>query len=171
MRRTSRGQVLAFFAMVLPIVLLPVAAYAVDAAVLDTTAASLQAALAQAAEAAADQVDVAVLRAEGRLVLDQAGVERVAAASLGAEEPAAVLDSVVVAGTTVTLVASEEVALAVPLLGTKVIVKRRASARLASGYASPNSHLALPARTFWSTVSGISMLSSSSRQRLGWMNG
>ena len=47
------GQVLAFFALVLPIVLVPVGAYAVDATIVASREAALQAATAQAAETAA----------------------------------------------------------------------------------------------------------------------
>jgi hypothetical protein len=148
-------------------ILLPVTGYAVDAAVLSGRAAGLQAALTQAAEVAADQIDVASLRAGGQLVLDQPKAQLAAFDVLTAETPEAKLDSVVVAGAVVTISASEVVVPPMPLLGRSFTLRAQASARLASGYASPNNHLALPVSTFWSTASGISMLSSSSRQRLG----
>ncbi|HYM67284.1 MAG TPA: hypothetical protein VEW68_08345, partial [Patescibacteria group bacterium] len=109
MRARQLGQVLAFFALVLPLVLLPVVAYAVDATVIGTRSAALQAATAEAAEAAAQQIDVAAFRAGAGLVLDPAKVSSVAAQALHDTEPAAVVDSVGIAGTEVTITASEPV--------------------------------------------------------------
>jgi len=146
--RAERGQVLAFFALVLPMMLVPVAGYAVDAAVLSSTAANLQAAVAEAAEAAADQIDVTALRAYGHLVLDPVQVRSVAVGILSAEEPDAVLVSVAVAGAAVTIAASERVMPVVPLWSGSLTLRARASARLVSGYDSPSSHLALPLKTF-----------------------
>jgi hypothetical protein len=148
-------------------VLVPVTGYAVDAAVLSGRAAELQAAVAQAAEVAADQIDIGQLRLNGELILDSAKVRGEAADALAAEVPDASLDSVTVAGPVVTISASEVVAPPMPLFGRSFTVSATVSARLASGYASPSNHLALPVSTFWSTASGISMFSSSSRQRLG----
>src|SRR5260370_4543596 len=70
--RGCRGQVLAFFALVLSIVLLPVAAYAVDATIVAGREADLQAATAQAAQTAAERLNVSSLRATSALTLDPA---------------------------------------------------------------------------------------------------
>src|SRR5260370_7702721 len=67
--RACRGQVLAFFALVLSIVLLPVAAYAVDATIVAGREADLQAATAQAAETAAERLNVTSLRPTSPLTL------------------------------------------------------------------------------------------------------
>ena len=171
MTRTQGGQVLAFFALFLPMVLLPVTGYAVDAAVLSGSAAALQAAVAQAAEVSADQIDTALLRSDGQLALDPSRAKMAAQGVLAAEIPEARLGSVSVAGSAVSVSATEQVSAPMPLFGESFTLHAQASARLATGYASPSNHLALPLSTFWSTASGISMLSSSSRQRLGWMNG
>jgi len=78
MTATSRetGQVLAFFALVLPIVLLPIAGYAVDATIVASGEAGLQAATAQAAETAAQQLSTGAIRAGGVLALDPAAAKR-----------------------------------------------------------------------------------------------
>src|SRR6202521_6407192 len=58
LKSNQAGQVLAFFAIVIPVVLLPVAAYAVDASIVAGREAGLQAATAQAAETAAQQLNI-----------------------------------------------------------------------------------------------------------------
>jgi hypothetical protein len=138
-RRRDRGQVLAFFALVLPIVMLPAVAYSVDVAMLGTGAAGLQAAVAQAVEVAAQQIDVGTLRAGGGLELDPAQAAKIASDMLIAAEPQAVVDSVNVAGWSVTLAASEPVLLAIPLWTRAVTLHAHASARLVPGYESPSS--------------------------------
>lgn len=135
----ERGQVLAFFALVLPLVLLPVVAFAVDAAVLGADAAALQAATARAAEVAVEQIDVAAFRAGGGLALDQTGVVSAATQTLLDAEPGASVDSVGIAGTQVTLSVSEHVQPALPLWTGEVTLHARASARLSAGYDWPSS--------------------------------
>lgn len=130
---------LAFFALVLPMVLMPVVAYAVDTAVLGGSAAALQAAAAEAAEVAVEQIDVAALRAGGGLSLDPAAVISVATAVFLDAEPHASVDSVGIAGPQVTLSVSERVEPPISLWAGSVTLHARASARLSAGYESPNS--------------------------------
>jgi len=131
--------VLAFFALVLPLVLFPVITYAVDVAVLSTTAAALQAATAQAAEVAAEQIDVGAVRAGAGLTLDPPQASRVAAQVLLEAEPGASVDFFEVVGLKVTLAASERVAPALPLWPGSVTLHALATAVLVSGYDSPSS--------------------------------
>ena len=136
-RETSRGQVLAFFALVLPMVLLPIAAYAVDAAIVAGRAAGLQAATAQAAEAGAQKLDVGAIRSSGRLALDDAAVSLVAARTLGEDEPAAIIESSTVNGVEVTVTAREQVTLPFSVLTSSVELHAHATARLVGGYDKP----------------------------------
>ena len=140
MQRDS-GQVLAFFALVLPTVLLPVAAYAVDAAFVSTKAAGLQAATAQAAETAAQQVSIEALRSSGTLSVDERGARVAAVQTMSEEEPAATVRSVVVTGTTVTVITTELVVEPFNLFGGPITLRSRASAQLVAGYDSPNSRV------------------------------
>jgi Flp pilus assembly protein TadG len=128
------GQVLAFFALVLPIVLLPVAAYAVDATLVAGRAAGLQAATAQAAETAAQQLNVGVLRSTGALTVDLAAATLVAGRTLAEEEPAASIDSSTVTGARVTVVTSERVTLPFSIFARTITLHARAAARLVAGY-------------------------------------
>jgi Flp pilus assembly protein TadG len=128
------GQVLAFFALVLPIVLLPVAAYAVDATLVAGRAAGLQAATAQAAETAAQQLNVGVLRSTGALTVDLAAATLVAGRTLAEEEPAASIDSSTVTGARVTVVTSERVTLPFSIFARTITLHARAAARLVPGY-------------------------------------
>ena len=142
------GQVLVFFALVLPLVLLPVAAYAVDAAVTTSEYARLVEVTVRAAEDAAQQVDVAKLRASGALVLDFAAAERAAHDDLMIE-PGASLIAVGVAGDLVTVATAESVALPLDFVGAaRVRVHASATARIAPGYDRPSSLLPLPVSTF-----------------------
>ena len=142
------GQVLVFFALVLPLVLLPVAAYAVDAAVTASEYARLVEVTVRAAEDAAQQVDVAKLRASGALVLDIAAAERAAHDDLMIE-PGASLIAVGVAGDLVTVATAESVALPLDFVGAaRVRVHASATARIAPGYDRPSSLLPLPVSTF-----------------------
>jgi hypothetical protein len=146
--RQQRGQVLAFFALVLPIALVPVVAYAIDATAVGARAAALQSAAAQAAEVAAQQLDAATLRSSGLVVIDRGRAELIAGEILHAEEPGANLDQVLVDIAGVTVTASEPVALPIPWLQKTVTLRARARARLVFGYESPSSRLPLPASTF-----------------------
>jgi Flp pilus assembly protein TadG len=133
--------VLAFFALILPIVLLPVGAYAVDAAIVASREAGLQAATAQAAETAAQQLNVGVIRSSGALTLDPAAVSLVVAQTLATKEPAAVVDSSTVNGVDTTVVTSESVTLPFSLFTKTVRLHARATARLVAGYDNPSSRL------------------------------
>jgi Flp pilus assembly protein TadG len=134
LRSNQAGQVLAFFALVLPLVLLPVAAYAVDASIVAGREAGLQAATAQAAETAAQQLNIGAIRSTGALTLDATAVSRVAAQVLVEEEQGARVDSYTVAGTDVTVVTSESVTLPFSIFIQTVTLHALATARLVAGY-------------------------------------
>lgn len=146
--RPDAGQVLAFFAVILPIVLLPVAAYAVDASVLSGQAAALHVATAMAAEAASEQLSVNAKRAAGALALDAGLAQTVANETIADEEPEASTDSVSVDGAEVTVTTTEIVTVPFNIFGGPVTLHARASARLVAGYDSPSSLLPLPISTF-----------------------
>jgi hypothetical protein len=145
----NRGQVLVFFALVIPMVLVPVAVYAIDATVLETRAAHLQEVAALAAEQAAQQVDAATLRSGGGLIVDPANARAIVARAVAANEPQALVVSVDVSTTQVTVSLSEQCPLPVNLLSrSSVSLRAQASARLTAGYDSPSSFLPLPSKTF-----------------------
>ena len=142
------GQVLVFFALVLPLVLLPVAAYAVDAAVTASAYARLVELTVRAAEDAAQQVDVAELRVSGALVLDVAAAARAAHDDL-MTEPGASVVAVDVAGARVTVATAESVTLPLDFVGAATVrLHTTATARIAPGYDRPSSRLPLPVSTF-----------------------
>jgi len=142
------GQMLVFFALVLPLVLLPAAAYAVDAAVTAADYARLVEVTVRAAEDAAEQIDVAELRATGALGLDVTAARRAAQDDVMAEPGASVV-MIGVEGGAVTVVTAESVALPLDFVGpAAVAVHASATARIASGYDSPSSRLPLPVSTF-----------------------
>jgi hypothetical protein len=145
----KRGQVLAFYAIVLPVVLLPLAAYAVNAAFVSTRATGLQQATAQAAEAAAQRVDVGALRSRSLLMID-AGAARMAASSVMTDsEPLAIVESVLVAGPSVTVFTREVIRLPFNFLPVPTIVLHTcASARLVAGYDKASSRLPLTNSSF-----------------------
>jgi Flp pilus assembly protein TadG len=145
----ERGQVLAFFAILLPIVLLPLAAYAVDAAFISTRAAGLQGATNQAAEAAAQQLDIGAFRSRSALTIEPALARAAAVQSINESEPAASVTSVRVNGALVTVTAVELVRLPLNFMPAPAItLEAHASARLVGGYDSPSSRLPLPTSTF-----------------------
>ena len=145
----ERGQVLAFFAVALPVILLPLAAYAVDAAFVITRAAGLEAATAQAAEAAVQQVDANALRSRSDLTIDASAAQSVAIQSVNDLELGASVTSVIVTAGLVTVSATETIALPFNFLPTPAItLEARASARLVGGYDSPSSRLPLPTSSF-----------------------
>jgi Flp pilus assembly protein TadG len=145
----QRGQVLAFFAILLPIILLPLAAYAVDAAFVATRAAALQEATAQAAQAAAQQVNVAALRSRSELVVDASIARIVSTRAISESEAGASVESVAVTGAQVTVTAAELVTLPFNFLPVPAIrLEARASARLVAGYDNPSSRLPLPTKSF-----------------------
>jgi Flp pilus assembly protein TadG len=142
------GQVLAFFAVILPIVLLPVVAYAVDAAVVNGRAAALQAATAAAAETASQQLSITAKRAGGAPALDVGQAQTVANETLASEEPGASTDAISVEGAEVTVTSNEVVTVPFNLFGGPVTLHASASARLVVGYDNPSSLLPLPMSTF-----------------------
>lgn len=143
------GQTLVSVALLLPVVLLPVMAYAVQATLVATASSRLQAAVARAAEDGTAAIDVATLRAGGGLLLDRAAAGSLARASLAAADAGAVIDSVSVSSTAVTVQAHQRVGGGFgPFLGFgSVVLTATATARLTSGYASPSSLLPLPNRS------------------------
>jgi hypothetical protein len=149
MMRGDHGQVLAFYAVLLPIVLLPLAAYAVDVAFVSSRAAGLQGATAQAAEAAAQQVDAAALRSHSELKIDAQTGAAVAASAMRDLEPEATIESVTVVGSMVTISTREVVVLPFNFLpAPATLIRARATARLVGGYDRPSSLLPLPSNTF-----------------------
>ncbi len=149
MTRRDRGQVLAFYAVLLPIILLPLAAYVIDAAFVSTRAAGLQEATAQAAETAAQQVDAHALRSRSVLIVDAETAPSVASRAMSDLEPGATVESVTVVGSTVTISSSEAIVLPFNFLpAPATVIHARASARLVGGYDRPSSLLPLPTSTF-----------------------
>ena len=147
--RSQGGQVMAFIAVALAIVLMPVAAYAIDATTVGSAEASLQQATATAAMEAAQQIDPADFRAVGALALDGAAAQRAAKAVLALEVPSAFVTSVTVHGADVTITSGELVHLPFDFLPERIVrLDARASARLAGGYDSRSSRLPLPTSTF-----------------------
>jgi len=142
------GQVLVFFALVLPIVLLPTAAYALDAAVTAAHYSRLVEVTARAAEDAAQQIDVSALRAGGALRVDTVAAVQAARDDVLAD-PDARLISVGLAGDTVTVATGERVLLPLNFVGNpNVTIHASATARIVPGYERPNSRLPLPVSTF-----------------------
>jgi Flp pilus assembly protein TadG len=145
MKRLQHGQVMAFIAVALAMVLMPLAAYAIDAATVSAAASALQGATATAAIEAAQQLDTGGLRASGVMSVDPGAAQRAARAVLAAETPSASVSSVTVSGTEVTVAAGEVVQLPVDFLpARRVRLEAHASARLAGGYDRPSSRLPLP---------------------------
>lgn len=148
-RGRQAGQVLVFFALVLPIVLLPVAAYAVDAAVVADGMSGLQEVTARAAEEAAQQVDAGRLRAGAGIALDRSAARQVATAVVSEAEPTARVVEVRVEGNIVTVTTAETVVLPLNFLwAPEVRLRVAVSARLAPGYDRPSSLLPLSLSTF-----------------------
>jgi hypothetical protein len=147
--RGQRGQVMAFIAVALAIVLMPLAAYAIDAATVTAAAASLQEATATAAVEAAQQLDVMDFRAGGAVTVEAGAARTAARAVLAAEVPSASVSSVTVSGAKVTVAAGELVQLPVDFLPARVIrLEASASARLTAGYDRPSSRLPLSMSSF-----------------------
>lgn len=145
--RLASGQVLVFFALILPLVLLPVAAYAVDAAIASSAYSELVAVTAVAAEDAAQQIDVTRLRLSDLIAVDRARAVAVAEAELAGT--GAHLDSVDVQGRIVHVTASRVVRLPLDFVGSgSVGLRASATARIAPGYDRPSSRLPLPVNSF-----------------------
>ncbi len=142
MMRRQHGQVMAFIAVALAIVLMPLAAYAIDVAVVSAASAALQEATATAAIEAAQQLDVIEFRAGGAMTIDAGAARSAAWAVLAAQAPSASVRFVTVSGAEVTVDAGELVRLPVDFLPTRLVrLHARASARLAGGYDRPSSRL------------------------------
>jgi hypothetical protein len=140
--RGQHGQVMAFIAVALAIVLMPLAAYAIDTATVSAAASALQEATATAAIEAAQQLDAAGFRASGVMNVDAGAARTAARVVLAAEAPSASVSSVTVSGVEVTVAAGELVELPVDFLPTRrVLLEARASARLTAGYDRPSSRL------------------------------
>lgn len=149
MMRGQRGQVMAFIAVALAIVVMPVAAYAVDAATVSASAAALEEATATAALEASQQLDVIHFRISGALAVDATAARLVAKEVLSADAPAASITSVTVNGAELTIDSSEMVQLPFDFFPERAVhLQARASARLAGGYDRPSSLLPLPTSTF-----------------------
>lgn len=147
--RAQQGQVMAFIAVSLALVLMPLAAYAVDAATVSAAAASLQEATATAAMEAAQQINAIDFRSVGAISIDAGAARSAARAVLSAEAPSASLASLTVRGAEVTIVAGELIHLPFDFFPERLVrLEARASARLAAGYDSPNSRLPLPVSSF-----------------------
>lgn len=146
---SQRGQVMAFIAVALAIVLMPVAAYAVDTATVSAAAATLQQATAIAAMEAAQQLDATDFRAAGMLTVDVDAARRAARTVMAAEAPSASVSSVTVRGAQVTVSAGELVHLPFDFFPMRIArLDATASARLTPGYERPSSFLPLPVSTF-----------------------
>ena len=136
-KSSEGGQVLAFFAIALPVVLLPIADYAVDATILAGRESALQAATAQVAETAAQQINVRAFRSTGVLSLDAAATRLVLEQALVDEEPGASIDSCTVTNAEVNVVSSEPVSLPFSVFTDTVVLHAQATARLVAGYETP----------------------------------
>jgi hypothetical protein len=147
--RAARGQVMAFMAVALAIVLMPVAAYAIDSSTLSAAAAALQEATVVAALDAAQQLDTHDFRDGGAISVDGTAARRVARDVLAADVPAASLTSVTVSGAEVTVAARELVQLPFNFFPAGAVrLDARASAKLTGGYDRASSRLPLPVSSF-----------------------
>jgi hypothetical protein len=134
----QRGQVMAFIAVALGIVVMPVAAYAVDSATVSAAAAALEEATATAAVEASQQLDISAFRASGALSVDAAAARAAAQAVVAAQVPMASITSVMATGSEITIATHEEVPLPFDFFpGRTVHLQASASAKLASGYDKP----------------------------------
>lgn len=149
MIRWQGGQVMAFIAVALGIVVMPVAAYAIDSATLSAAAAALEEATATAVVEASQQLDISGFRATGVLSVDTMAARGVVQAVLAAEVPTAAITSVMVTGAQVTIATREEVRLPFDFFPERTVrLQASASARLAGGYDRPSSRLPLPISSF-----------------------
>src|SRR6267378_1432167 len=145
----KRGQVLTFYAIVLPMVLLPLAAYTVNVAFVSTHAASLEQATAQAAEVAAQQLDVGAFRSHSVLKINALAARVVATHAMSDSERGATVESVLVVGASVTVSTREVIRLPFNFLPVPaIILHARASARIVAGYDNASSRLPLPISNF-----------------------
>lgn len=142
------GQVLVFFALVLPLVLLPLAAYAIDAAVAAAAYSELVEVTTLAAEDAAQQVDLPTFRSSGVVEINGPAATAVAVSEVEAAAGAR-LTAVGVKGNLITVEAAQQVRLPLDFVGDGTLtLHASATARIARGYDRPSSRLPLPVRTF-----------------------
>jgi len=147
--RKQRGQVMAFIAVALGMVVMPIAAYAVDSATSSAAAASLRKRQPGAVVEASQQLDITGFRATGVLSVDAAAARGVVQAVLAAEVPMASIKSVTVTGAEITIATREDVQLPFDFFPDRAVhLQASASARLAGGYDRPSSRLPLPISSF-----------------------
>jgi len=147
--RWQSAQVMVFVALALPLVLLPVAAFAVDAAAAASSHARLEEATARAAESAVQSIDSALFRADAGIALDQIAVERAVRDAITADDPGAAIESISIAGLSVTVGTLESMVLPLNFLGApSVTLRAKATARLTVGYDRPSSFLPFSVSTF-----------------------
>ncbi len=133
-----RGQALVLAALLLPLALVPAAALGVEVAVVASHQARLSEVVALAAVDAAQSLDVAAFRAGSVWRLDAPAAHAVVAAELAASDPQAVLDSVSVSGSRLTVTAHEPVPLRLASFVPRpsVTVRAAVTAQLTPGYAA-----------------------------------
>lgn len=166
------AQVMVFIALALPLVLLPVAAFAVDAAAVASSHARLEEATAMAAESGVQSIDASLFRSGAGTALDETAVDAAVRDAIASDDPAAAIESIGIAGLTVTVGTLESIALPLNFLGAPAVtLHARSTARLTLGYDRPSSFLPFSVSTFCSEAGGMSSCSNSSRHRWGWMNG
>lgn len=140
--RAQSGQVMAFIAVSLALVLMPLVAYAIDAATVSSAAAGLQEATATAAMEAAQQLDPIDFRSAGAIVVNGPAARSAARAVLAAEAPAASLSSLTITGAEVTIETGELIHLPFDFFPERSVrLEARASARLAAGYDRSSSRM------------------------------
>jgi hypothetical protein len=134
--RSQAGQVLAYVAVVAPLLLLPLVAYAVESTRVAAAQARLQGVAVAAAEDGVQQIDSARFRAGGGLGPDPVAAQSRVSADVRAVEPAASVDAVSVSGAAISVALSEPVPLVFAgLLGpAAVTVHAGAGASLQAGY-------------------------------------
>lgn len=132
----QRGQVLAYLAVVVPLLLLPLTAYVVEVTRLAAAQARLETIAATTAEDAVQRVDVNSFRSGAGLHPDPAAAAAAAQAEVATREPGAAVDGVTVTGASLALELSEPVPLVFAgFLGTRAVrVHARAIATLKAGY-------------------------------------
>lgn len=132
----QRGQVLAYLAVVAPLLLLPLTAYVIEVTRLAAAQARLEAVAATTAEDAVQQIDVSSFRSGGGLRPDAAAAAATAKVEVTAREPGAAVDGVTVTGASLALQVSEPVPLVFAgFLGASTVrVHARALATLKAGY-------------------------------------
>lgn len=137
---SRRGQAMVLFALLLPLALLPAAAYGAEVSLIAARQARLAEVAAVVALDAAQQLDVASLRAGGGFAVAASAATAAAASEVAALEPAAALSSVAVAGPSVSVTITERVPLrlATFVRGASVRLTATAAASIATGLGAPS---------------------------------